>query len=641
MAGRQREKSLQRDISVLRRKVQTCEAAQEREWRGLVASLQEECARLTSQLRAAQYERSSVLGANRRKDEELAGAARSFAELQGAAEEQIDEVAKKCLQEASAQMERRLKKAEDGAAAASKVAEASFAKVKAELEQLKINYALQAGQLEAARERSTKAAKELYNTTRREERAQEAKTLMQEERVRPPPNTAAWKSRYTAKSKWYLYFKRILGPLDWDEDALAGLSKALYVLGLIDLLWGTKYFDIVYFDNVQTLLAEMEHDVFGIDFGLFLHLELHMTLDQITKLALVTQKAFDGKHYRFRSLMRSEHRHSLEIRVPRITPLRGDLEPVIKELKASTGFDLAENGRISWRPVMPLISAVLEEDCGNFGMPELGYFLAGNVLDLVVSQDATGFGSLSIATCVLNNPYTPHSAQNLRILGLGNVDDGKDGTTKLLQENRELLNRLIRTEGAELVEVPVAGGVVKILLNVLVVSDLSSTRKCEKLLCSGHCGCAQAALRLVFKAPENEDQLRLLAKKCFAPNLKQRTILGHRRFDGKVWPCFAAGCNFGHSDQPEVEYVVEHQCNQRLLADLSKPGVARYDKYRLDHAHKHFNVQPHSAGEQTYDVSMKTQQVPDSLHANTLNLPKPWWGHGVLRNASGARSYLP
>ena len=63
---------------------------------------------------------------------------------------------------------------------------------------------------------------------------------------------------------------------------------------------------------------------------------------------------------------------------------------------------------------MPLISAVLEEDCGNFGMPELGYFLAGNVLDLVVSQDATGFGSLSIATCVLNNPYTPHSAQNLR-----------------------------------------------------------------------------------------------------------------------------------------------------------------------------------------------------------------------------------
>ena len=180
------------------------------------------------------------------------------------------------------------------------------------------------------------------------------------------------------------------------------------------------------------------------------------------------------------------------------------------------------------------------------------------------------------------------------------------------------------------------------MFNVLVVSDLSSTRNCEKLLCSGHCGCAQAALRLFFKAPENEDQLRLLAKKCFAPNLKQRTILGHRRFDGKVWPCFAAGCKFGHSDQPEVEYVVEHQCEQRLLADLSKPGVARYDKYRLDHAHKHFNVQPHSAGEQTYDVSMKTQQVPDSLHANTLNLPKPWWSHGVLRNASsGARAYLP
>ena len=80
-------------------------------------------------------------------------------------------------------------------------------------------------------------------------------------------------------------------------------SKALYMLGLIDLLWGTKYMDIVYFDHVQALLAEMEQDIFGLDFGLFLHLEMHMTLDDIVKLALVTQKAFDGKAYRFRMLL--------------------------------------------------------------------------------------------------------------------------------------------------------------------------------------------------------------------------------------------------------------------------------------------------------------------------------------------------
>ena len=125
-------------------------------------------------------------------------------------------------------------------------------------------------------------------------------------------------------------------------------------------------------------------------------------------------------------------------------------------------------------------------------------------------------------------------------------------------------------------------------------------------------------------------------------NLKQRTILQHTAFDGKVYPCFASGCDFGHSDNPELELVVFKQHEQRLLDGIKtcKPGKGRYDKWRLDHAHSHFNVQPGKAGAATYEVNMKTQQVPDTLHANTLNLLKPWWSHGVLRNSSGARQLL-
>ena len=637
VAGRRKVTFLEKELGEQRRKLATAEARRDREWRVLVENLRDENAKLAGELRSSQWHRATAQISVRRKSEELVGAHEGLKELQEAAEAQIEQCADECMREAAAELERRLAKVEAARAAMQRRLEASEAARLAAL----ASADSMATELAEAKERAAATAKALYNTARREDRARERKSELEEERARPPPNTSAWHCRYSAVSKWFKFFKSVLRTLTWDEDSLAGLGKALYVLGLIDLLWGSKYFDIVYFDNVETLLLEMEQRVFGIDFGLFLHLECHMTLDQIVKLALVTQKAFNGKSYQFRCLLQSEHSASLKLRVPRITPTRSELEPVIKALKASTGFDLADNGRISWRPVMPLISSILEEDCGKCGMPDLGHFLAGNVLDVVISQDATGFGALSIATCVLNNPYSPHSAQNLRILGLGNVDDGREGTTKLLQSNRELLNRLIKTEGAELIDIEVGGVTRKILLNVIVVSDLSSTRKCEKLLNSGHCGCPPAQLRVVHRVPVNEDELRALGKKCFAPNLKQRTILRHRWFEGKVYPCFAPGCTFGRSDQPDVECVVAQQAEKRLKESTVKGAVGRYDKYRLDHAHSHFNVQPGEAGEATYDVNMKTQQVPDTLHGNTLNLPKPWWGHGVLRNASGASYSMP
>ena len=115
-------------------------------------------------------------------------------------------------------------------------------------------------------------------------------------------------------------------------------------------------------------------------------------------------------------------------------------------------------------------------------------------------------------------------------------------------------------------------------------------------------------------------------------NLKQRTILQHTAFDGKVYPCFASGCDFGHSDNPDLELVVFKQHEQRLLDGIKtcKPGQGRYDKWRLDHAARaqSFQRAAWQGGAATYDVSMKTQQVPDTLRANTLNLLKPWWSHG-------------
>lgn len=64
-------------------------------------------------------------------------------------------------------------------------------------------------------------------------------------------------------------------------------------------------------------------------------------------------------------------------------------------------------------------------------------------MPIVVSLDATGFGSLQFNTISARNPYMSASAQQLRTFGIGNCDDNRDGSTRLLGPNLEVINRMI------------------------------------------------------------------------------------------------------------------------------------------------------------------------------------------------------
>ena len=208
---------------------------------------------------------------------------------------------------------------------------------------------------------------------------------------------------------------------------------------------------------------------------------------------------------------------------------------------------------------------------------------------------------------------------------------------KLLGNNFDVVNDVIRTKGKTPTMIPFPDGSEHpIHINVLIASDLSCVRHCEKMLNSGMCGCAATALRVVPAKPVNIDELKKHTRRCFRPNLKQRTTLRHAiQRDGSIVPCFATGCNFGSSDNPNLEYTLATQHEARLLADTSKKGVAAHTKWRLDHAHSHYNVAPLKAGEGTFDVDMATQQYLCNLHGPRLNLPKHApWSHGILRNAS-------
>ena len=641
---------LQAELSTAAAKLRTADAKASREWRGLLSDSQLETADAVSRVRQVQsirlWQDSRITRLEEEREklqlelESVKGHVKLAQGLQAAAESRVKAV------ETSARLARQeaLREARKESRAALEAARIAHAKsLQDQVAELQADVEEAEAGLTTATERENKWYSELRNQRRALARAKERERVLLEGAApvyKESELAVKERTHSNRRSKWFKCFTAWLTQCEWDDDSLYALGKALYHTGLFDELWGSRWLDIIFVAAVNELNGEQERDVFGIRFGLYLHLEMHLTLPQIVDMAMVTLKLWDGKKYGGRYVYESPGSSSreLKLRPIRITPSRADLEAELLERKAGTNLEMSDDGRVTSRPFLPQIGCLLAEDSGKNGMPDLDDFLSHrSVLDIKISADATGFGALQLSLITLGNVWSAQSAQTLRILGGGNCDDGKEGVKKLLGANHEVVNNVIRSKGKTPIAIPFPDGEERLVcVNCIVVSDLSCLRHCEKQLNSGLCGCAATALRVVPIKPTNIDSLRGHTRRCFRPNLKQRTTLRHaRQLDGTLVRCFAAGCNFGHSDNPELEYTVACQREAVLLADKSKKGVAAHTKWRLDHGHKHYNVQPLLAGEGTFDVDMATQQYLCDLHGPLLNLPKHSpWSHGILRNAS-------
>eukprot|EP00965_Chrysotila_dentata_P036646 1219980-Pleurochrysis_carterae.AAC.1 len=90
-------------------------------------------------------------------------------------------------------------------------------------------------------------------------------------------------------------------------------------------------------------------------------------------------------------------------------------------------------------------------------MPPLSFFLGGHALPLVISFDATGFGSQQVNTIVLNNP------------------DDRSGKSRLLGDNLAVINnRLAEERMGTLAEYTVNGLLVKANTKIYIVLDVSA-----------------------------------------------------------------------------------------------------------------------------------------------------------------------
>ena len=366
---------------------------------------------------------------------------------------------------------------------------------------------------------------------------------------------------------------------------MCDLAAVVESLELTKELFETKSIFTMYVNRTNALMKQLEMEEFGIEFGLFLRFEMHIPLPKLVRLTQAASKKFVrretdagepnaalGSHHVPKCLLSNPFLKGHCVSVPRIAPPRSKLEPAIREMETQLGVQAAENGRIAFRSISEVFNQLLIEDPGVVGaMPNLSYFLGGRAkLPIVISRDATGKGKVKLTTACINNPWASKSAQFIRVIGLGNVDDGHDGSKRLFGEtNLQTIETLVAADEADEC---VSTEVGEICPMVLFADDVSCLRHGERLANSGWCGCSRDfALRVVPKRPGTVKEMYTELDKCKAPTKVERLILSHSKVNGKVVPC--TGCTFGHNPATaEAEFDAESAVIAELAKDVSKKG---------------------------------------------------------------------
>ena len=417
------------------------------------------------------------------------------------------------------------------------------------------------------------------------------------------------------------------------------VAAAIAEMGCAEELFMTKPLFTLHYEAVKKLMTKLEMENFGEQFGLFLHCELHVPFAKVLLLTQAGCKKFNHVLDKYESvpLLYDRHHKGEVIMVPRIAPPRSKLEPLIRRIQEQLGVEHSENGLLAFRSLAVVIQELLAQDPGSCGMPALPFFLGGaHPLPLVISLDATGHGAQQLNTIALKNPYLPQSAQLLRIFGLGNCSDDRNGSTRLLGPNLNYINGLLEATTVCLPVGTAAGAATATIAPMILgVFDVSALRHLEHVAASGWCGCSRdKALRVIPRKPKDIPDMYVCLKACNGPKVSERYAKAHCPLpDGRILPCPC--CDFGHgSDEDTRTKLAQLESDYaRLAAVQTKAGKAAFSKWRMEHARAHENIQPGQYGKPMFHMDMD-DIVLDLLHLAELNMPKIPWKHGLLNNAS-------
>ena len=110
--------------------------------------------------------------------------------------------------------------------------------------------------------------------------------------------------------------------------------------------------------------------------------------------------------------------------------------------------------------------------------------------------------------------------------------------------------------------------------------------------------------------------------------------LAHEPLPGEHLPRPCPRCDFCHDESTAAcEYKEETEMREKLRADDSKAGRAKYARWQTERAKRHLNIR---AGPEGLSVLRQATRRPHLCHHHVvrLNLPKAPWKLGLLMNLS-------
>ena len=328
------------------------------------------------------------------------------------------------------------------------------------------------------------------------------------------------------RSRRRIWLKGVLKDYKYDMAEVAAVAGDLE---LTANLFDTKEVFTEHIARVRKLMETVGREHLGQAFALFLHFDMHLPLEKIARVNNAGCMRFHRSSDSYSRIVIAHNPYVKAdvVKMPRLTPPRCRLEPLIKTVAETLNLSVEENGRLAIIPFENVVQEMLAQDPGVGDMPTLPFFLGGAInFPINISSDATGFGKQQFNTVIARNPYRSKSAALNRFLGLGNCDDGRSGTKRVLGPNLGKINEYIWAEregrcvevavkadtaavaaGPDSAAHPVAAAETvaetgdppaQISPAMYFTNDLSSVRHCEHIANSGLCGCDRdTALRCV------------------------------------------------------------------------------------------------------------------------------------------------
>jgi hypothetical protein len=181
-----------------------------------------------------------------------------------------------------------------------------------------------------------------------------------------------------AKARERLWLRTVLANHGWRPSDMAAVLAELMEGRFIESLMDTPIFQKAFIARVNEPMKRLEEEHFGIQFGMFLHFEMPMTMPNILRLTQAASKTYNCELDRYESKVlyfdRFEGYAGRRVLVPRVAPPRGKLEKVIRSIEGTLNVQVAEDGRLSFVLFQDLLIDVLLKDLGKLGAPPLVEF---------------------------------------------------------------------------------------------------------------------------------------------------------------------------------------------------------------------------------------------------------------------------